>query len=245
MRKLKLKINSFIKRKFSAFYYDYCFDNICTDNNLEVIKEKRFLKATIQAEKDCNVKINIPMRIHQAIYFSGLKAKQNMSMVEVGTGKGYTFSAILNYHKEKLENNKIFLIDSFLPTKPDFKTGEQKADGIRNKAYASSLKEVEKSFSKFKNVSLVQGIVPEILNKKLLKKIKKISFLHIDLNHHIPEIKALEILFPILDDNAIILLDDFANPGRRLQYQAHTNFFNKHGLEILTLSSGQGIVMLS
>ena len=143
MKSIIRKINAFIKRRFSSFFYKHHFDNICTDNNLDVIKEKRFLKAILQAEKDCGISINIPLRVHQAIFFSGVKAKQNMSMVEIGTGKGYTFSAILNYHKEKLKNNKIFLIDSFLPTKPDFKTGEQKIDGIRNKAYASNVKEVE------------------------------------------------------------------------------------------------------
>lgn len=93
-------------------------------------------------------------------------------MVEIGTGKGYTFSTILNYHKEKLKNNKIFLIDSFVPTKPDFKTGEQKINGIKNRTYASNVKEVEKSFSKFKNVSIIKGTVPKILDKNLLKKQK-------------------------------------------------------------------------
>jgi hypothetical protein len=123
MKSIIHKINAFIKRRFSSFFYKHHFDNICTDNNLDVIKEKRFLKAILQAEKDCGININIPLRIHQEI-FLGVKAKQNGSRVEIGTGKGYTFSTILNYYEEKLKNNKIFLIDSFLPTKPDFKTGE-------------------------------------------------------------------------------------------------------------------------
>ena len=94
------------------------------------------------------------------------------------------------------------------------------------------MNEVEKNFSQWSNVKLIQGRAPEVLHN-IIKENFKISFLHVDLNFYEAEIQSLDFLWDYLSPNAFILLDDYANPGREVQYEAHSLFFKSKGENIL------------
>jgi O-methyltransferase len=107
--------------------------------------------------------------------------------------------------------------------------------------YNNCYEDVVNTFSNFKNIKIVKGTIPAILKSI---KIKKISFLHIDLNSSISEIEAIEFLWNKMSPNSIILLDDYAYSGYGDTKKAWDKFCSKKDYEILSLPTGQGLILL-
>jgi len=239
-----------IKNYIVRHSYKYCFDNLATNNNLEVILSKDFLRAYDRAIAAVGSDLKIPLRVHQAIWCAQYALGIEGDFVEIGTGKGFTFSAIMEYFTKnsllRVKNKKVYLFDTFLPVKPDFITGKQleKSAVSMPTAYSDDVNSVRLNFSEWDNVLIIEGELPNSA-EDFLKTVPRISFLHVDLNHFKPEISSLEKFWPYLSYGAVVLLDDYANPGRQQQKSAHEAFFSNHGLSILTLASGQGLVIVN
>ena len=156
--------------------------------------------------------------------------------------KANSFFSYSKFANCDLSDKKIYLCDTFLPYKPDPLDGIQKSTGIVSKIYSDSKLNVQNSFNKWNNVEIVQGYLPDSIDH-LLTNVFKISFLHVDLNHHIPEINCLNKLWNYIPIGGVILLDDFGNPGRELQMQKHLEFFKQKKQNILSLACGQGLII--
>ena len=230
--------------------YLYCFDNLATNNNLDVIRSAGFLRAYDRAIVAAGMDLKIPLRVHQAIWCAEYAQGIEGDFVEIGTGKGFTFSAIMEFLTERsplqLRKKNVYLFDSFLPTKPDLVTGKQllKSGASMSAAYSDDVDSVRRNFLEWENVQIIEGELPNSA-EHFLKTEPRISFFHVDLNHFKPEISTLEKFWPYLSQGAVVLIDDYANPGRQAQKAAHEAFFSNHGLSILTLASGQGIVIVN
>jgi|LauGreDrversion4_2_1035121.scaffolds.fasta_scaffold00399_17 O-methyltransferase len=237
MYRIKKIIKSLITRKFK-----YSFDNIRSNNNLYFLNDQRFLNVYKQAKFLLNFKPDIPLRVHQAIWCANYSISVEGDIVELGTGKGFLFYNILSHQGENLKNKKIYLCDTFLPYKTNMKTGSQLPENGISDIYAGSLADVKSFFSIWHNVNFVQGLLPASLELNKIN-LKKISFLHVDLNYFKAEIDCLELLWDKISIGGIILLDDFGNPGRELQLKNHLDFFSSKGQFILSTASGQGIII--
>ncbi|MFZ4671985.1 MAG: TylF/MycF/NovP-related O-methyltransferase, partial [Flavobacterium sp.] len=226
-----MSLKSLLTLKQSIFgfrNYQYSFDNLKTNNNLAFIDEIEFSEAYKIAVGLVGKDLEIPLRIHQALWCGLNSLKIEGDLVELGCGAGFTFISLLNYFKLKnldFSNKGIYLFDSFLPVKPD-SSGNQSVIGKMRKpdAYANSKDEVKERFKQWPNVKLVDGLLPASINKTI-DSIRSISFLHVDLNHFQAEISSLEILYEKVSNGGLLLLDDYANPGRDIQRVAHNNFF--------------------
>ena len=224
--------------------YKYKFDNIITKNNFQFLNDNKFIEVLNNTKfLTNNYRINIPLRVHQAIFCAFNAMKQDGIFVELGTGRGYVFLSILNYLDKDLDKTEIFLFDTFLPYKTNILDGTQTINN-NNKSdiYAQEFESVEKIFSKWKNVNLIKGLVPQTLST-IIEKNQKISFIHIDLNYYKPEIEALNLLWENINLGGYILLDDFGNPGREKQCEEFTKFFKDKKQYILNLATGQGLVI--
>jgi len=214
-------------------------DNIFTKAILDFKKDDKFRFALNTANQTIGIDPKIPFRLHQLMFC--IESTQNISgnIVELGTGKGYLFAGALaalhnSIHKA---NKEVYLFDLF--SYPD-----QKLSGIKKYIYAKNLDEVKKTFAKYKFVKIIQGILPDSLDAHLVSMRESgICFLHVDLNHYEPEILSLKKIYEFVSVHGIILLDDYANPGRRRQYEEFNNFFREKNQTILTLASGQGLVI--
>ena len=71
-----------------------------------------------------------------------------------------------------------------------------------------------KKFSKFENVQIIKGIVPDSLSTV---KINKVSCLSIDMNYSIPERAALDYFWDKMVSGGVITLDDYSFIGREKQ----------------------------
>jgi len=67
--------------------------------------------------------------------------------------------------------------------------------------------------------------------------------LHIDLNSSKSEILAINILWNKLVDGGIILLDDYAYSGFKDIKSSWDSFAHENKFEILTLPTGQGLII--
>jgi len=70
-----------------------------------------------------------------------------------------------------------------------------------------------------------------------------VSFLHIDLNSALPEIASGEYFWEKLTKSSAILLDDYAYPGFETQKTAWDSFAREKGVKILTIPTGQGLIL--
>ncbi len=247
LRPLRILLTSvedyFIQRRFK-----YNFDNMATSQNLAELESGDFRDAYHRAILAADRDLHIPLRIHQAIWCAEYAMKIPGDFVELGTGRGFTFSAIMAWlSKRYCEINKnTYLFDTFKPVKPDPLTGKQVINGSYQiaTAYSDDVEAVRGNFSEWSNVEIIQGELPGSASNYLANG-PSIAFLHVDLNHKIAEISTLEAMWPRLSPGAVILLDDYANNGRDEQWHAHQRFFQERNLYILTLASGQGLVVVA
>jgi len=94
-------------------------------------------------------------------------------------------------------------------------------------------------YKDYKNVEIIQGFLPESLDKV---KPTKISFLHIDLNSPKAEVEVLDQLFDLVVPGGVIIFDDYGWKLFESQKNAEDIFMHKRGYEILELPTGQGLV---
>ena len=149
----------FIRRKFS-----FVQDQMASNQNMSALETEAFNKAYLRGVKAAGRDINIKLRTHQAIWCSLSALNVEGDFVELGTGKGFTFSAVMEYLTIfGYQNNKnVFLFDTFLPVKPDRITGKQVVpkDFKIATAYANGVREVQDNFKEWPNVKLITGILP-------------------------------------------------------------------------------------
>ena len=95
-------------------------------------------------------------------------------------------------------------------------------------------------FAAFKNVVIVPGPIPETLPQVIPEKV---AFLSIDMNCTIPEREALKHFWPRLVRGGVVLLDDYGFSHHEEQKVAHDAFAASQGTTVLSLPTGQGLMI--
>ena len=99
---------------------------------------------------------------------------------------------------------------------------------------------VKERFSEYKQVKLIQGLLPDSLKTE---SPEKICYLHIDLNNAEFEIAVLEALFDRVSAGGVIILDDYEWSAYRPQKIAESKWFDHRKYRVFPLPTGQGIVL--
>lgn len=215
-------------------------DGFSTLNQLSFLQNPHFVAAKKRAIEFGGFDYQIDLRLHQAIWAAqtALRNPKRGIFVELGTGKGYVMSAVLEYLAlSKLSIGSVFLIDTFLPYKPNSK-GDQLQENETHFAYATDFARVQENFRRFPFVTIIRGRLPEALDKL---EDAPIVFLHIDLNHVGAELECIEKLWHRIVPGGIVLLDDYANAGQDATNFAWNEWTAANKVQILTTASGQGI----
>jgi hypothetical protein len=113
-------------------------------------------------------------------------------------------------------------------------------DALHAGAYVTDLARVRSNFSEWPDAVVVQGSVPEVLASL---DVSAVAFLHLDMNCAYPERAALEFFWERLSPGAIVLLDDYAYFGHDAQTRAMDDAAQILGTQILSLPTGQGIII--
>ena len=202
----------------NPLFYQYRFDNLATRCNMGFIESDSFKKLHSKSIQFSGRDYKFYLRVHQVLWCASAASNIEGDYVELGTGRGYLFAAVCEYLRVHHIHKYVYLFDAFLPFKTDKNTGEQKLGQKRSEFYAESYEMVHQKFTEFDFVNLVQGKCPGTLKEIYGEGLRNISFLHVDLNYHKIELGSLEFLWQYLSEGAVILLDDYANPGRETQY---------------------------
>ena len=221
----------------------YARDGLITMHNHDFINNTEFKKAYKRGIKANGYDYHWQWRVHVGLWAATYAVKLKGDFVECGVSKGFLSSSIMEYLNWNSMNKKFYLLDTFKGIDETQLSKEEITLGRKEqnqKFYSESYEDVKKNFAEFKNIILVKGSIPSTLNKV---RAKKISYLSIDMNNAKPEIAAVEYFWPKLVKGGVILLDDYAYSGYFPQKKAFDRFAKKIGTQILSLPTGQGLII--
>jgi len=187
-------------------------------------------------------------RVHVGLWAAASAARLEGDFVECGVNRGFLASAIMDYLDWDSLGKHFYLLDTFRGMDERFVSPEDRASGAAEKNrmhlatgfYVQGIGGVRANFSQWKNVSLIEGSIPETLRQV---RAEKIAYLHLDMNCSPPEIAAIEFFWERLVSGAFVLFDDYAFSGCRSQKIAADRFAQEKGIKILSLPTGQGLLV--
>lgn len=219
----------------------YSQDCLTTFHNHDFMREPRFVAAYERGIKASGVDHHIHWRVHVALWVASQVSHLPGAFVECGVSRGFLSSAIMQFLEWNSLRKEYYLFDTFHGLEERYLTPREKKKSYRLSWYKDlSYESVRENFSEFKNVHLIQGIVPDCLSDV---EIPSVCYLGLDMNCTIPEIEAANFFWEKLVPGGMILLDDYAYAGYEDQNRAFRLFASQKDTEILTLPTGQGLIL--
>ena len=190
----------------------------------------------------------IEWRVHVASWAARMGLRVKGDFVECGVNAGFVSSAIMKRLQWNTLGRRFYLIDTFSgPVLTQYSQEEVQKErlsaarhALEAGAYVTDIDRVRANFAEWPNAIIVQGAVPEILERV---EFGAVAFLHIDMNCALPERRALEFFWDRLTAGAVILLDDYAYLGNDCQRDAIDAAARVKGAEVLSLPTGQGVII--
>jgi hypothetical protein len=225
-----------LQARGSGDYYDE--DGIWTTHLSDSFTgDARFQRAYQRAVRASGADYKVRWRAHTLIWAAEIATNMDGAFVECGTGRGFMMSAVCDYLD--WGERPLFLFDTFMPTLPD-EAGVQASDGPAVSYYASDAEAVAQNFAEWPGVKLIVGKIPATLTRE---QIDQVAFLHIDMNHPLPEEAAIRHFWPRLVAGGVMILDDYGFSGYEAQREVHHQMSREFGFSILALPTGQGLVI--
>ena len=224
----------------------YGEDQLFTLNAAPFLEDDDFLRAyKAGAQTNSWHGLSIHWRAYVACWAASYASKLEGDFVECGVNRGGLARAIVDYIGFERLNKNFYLIDTFSGLVPAYLSEEEIERGIPD-TYSyykdNSAEVVRKTFAPFKNVNIVQGIVPDVLPSL---PITRVAFLSLDMNCAMPEIRAAEFFWQRMAVGGVIVLDDYGNPQHCEQQKDFDRFARDRGVHILALPTGQGLIFKS
>ncbi len=219
-------------------------DNLATVNRHEFLINEKFIMARNAAESRWGTEQvrDISWRLHVMLWAFGLALKKskinNVIFVECGTGRGYMAAGIAEFHNLDEKTPSFYLIDTF--TSHLVLSSGNSIASPAHFAYSDGDDEVKEYFSRYSNIKIIKGLIPDALQQ--LPNLP-IGFLHIDLNNADAENAALNYLADRLISGSILIFDDYGGPGGNDQAIIHEIFADNHNKELLVLPTGQAVII--
>lgn len=211
-----------------------CSDNIITWNkNFSFLREERFLNRLKDPERD-DIEKSIIWRTYILLYFAKLALELDGDFLECGAYKGTTAKDVLEECDLEKYGKKYWLYDLFGSEELD---EDKKLSGHEN---SNMYEDVVSRFSNHKEVHIIKGRVPESFSQGFPDKV---AFCHIDMNHPLPEVGALERVLPRLVKGGCIIFDDYGWWSYSEQKIALDLVVKSFEQEILELPTGQGLLI--
>ncbi len=226
----------------------YDQDGLRSIHNHEFMSEPRFLRAYARGVRAAGKDYNWHWRVHVGLWAARTASALEGDFVECGVNRGFLSSAIMEDLDWNSRDRRFWLLDTFAGLDFRYVSAAELADGIegRNQRevesgfYTFDVDEVRRNFAEWPRAIVVVGAIPETLDQVTSDQI---AFLHLDLNCSPPEVAALERFWDRLAPGGIVLMDDYAYAGYRQQKLGMDAFARAHGVEVLSLPTGQGLLV--
>jgi hypothetical protein len=241
--RLTSRIAPILKRLLPSRFY--CEDCLLTTHNHDFEFTQDFLRAYERGTQAAGRDYDNRWRIHVAIWSARQALKADGDFLELGVNYGSTASAIMNALRWNTVNRTFTLIDSFGGLDlTQLSNGELVARlDLGNKAnlesgfYNTNMERCVRNFSEWPYAKVWQGWVPQCLAEI---PIGSLAFVHFDLNSALAETRAFTFLHSRMKPGCVCLLDDYTYAGGGETYRE----WNRLGLDILSLPTGQGLILL-
>ncbi|AFL49376.1 O-methyltransferase [Sinorhizobium fredii] len=248
MREFKRRVNLFLNgdKALPGFHSD----NVrVVKKNLGFLDEPRF-KTAWEFGRDGNKhafgkKRDVPdirWRAHVCCWAASNALNLEGDFVEFGVNGGLVSMTVCDYLDFGKQNRSFWLFDTFagIPTESLSGEAEEKAKRANDGLYSDVFEIAKRNFSKFANARLVRGNLPGTLDAS---PVGKIAYLHVDLNVAKYEKQCIERVWDRIVPGAPIVLDDYAFQGHEDQYEMWNEFTAARGHMVLTLPTGQGMII--
>ncbi|WP_246739024.1 TylF/MycF/NovP-related O-methyltransferase [Bradyrhizobium aeschynomenes] len=226
--------------------YDYC--GLRTDpaivHNHDFMRDPRFVAAYERGVVAEGYEPRYFWRTHVALWCASIGLRLGGDFVECGVCRGMLSSSIMHYLDWNNIHRRFFLFDTFAGVDERLVTDEEVASGnlgyFREMYKTDIYEDVVRNFAEYKNVQIIRGSVPSSLSTV---DIDAVAYLSIDMNNVTPEIAAIDHFWSKLQPGAPVLLDDYGFVRYEAQKRAFDTWAAQHGVEILALPTGQGLMI--
>ncbi len=226
----------------------YNQDGLISVHNHEFMQEPRFTAAYQRGVAAAGQDYHWHWRVHIGLWAAQTAVRLPGDFVECGVNRGFLSSSIMQRLDWDALGRQFYLLDTFRGVDPRYLSDDDRREGVVEKNagwieqgfYATESDSVRRNFAEWRNVTIVEGAIPETLSRVTAARI---AFLHIDMNCAAPEVAALEYFWPRLQVGAPVLLDDYAFHGYRHQKVAMDALAERLGVAIASLPTGQGLLI--
>ena len=212
----------------------YCADNLIQWNKNYSFLRDPFYRNIVESSDYSAVEKSIIWRTYTLMYFARIALKADGDFVECGVLSGTTVATVINKLNFGESSKDYYLYDLFEWKEGDLHTKfEQHSD-------PDLYVQVKKRFLNYPFVKVIKGAIPSSFS---IEFPSRIAFAHIDLNNAEPEVASLNAIAPVLSPGGVIVLDDYGWWGYSAQKLALDPVIAAHGLEVLELPTGQGLIL--
>jgi len=224
-----------LRLTFAATYRE---DGLVTTHNCDFIDDPEFSAAYASGEQQQKMD-GIRWRAHTALWAASHAKHLDGDYVECGVYRGFLSKSIMTYLDFKnMPDRQFYLFDTYDGLVADMVTEDDTA--AHRNDYEDCYDFVKRSFADYSNVNIIRGPVPDILPSA---DISKVAYLSIDMNCTQPEVDALDYFWPRLVSGGVVVLDDYGFPGHEAQKAGADRVAESVGVKVLTLPTGQGLLV--
>jgi hypothetical protein len=186
--------------------------------------------------------LGIEWRVHVCCWAASHAKHLPGDFVECGVNTGIYSLAICEYIDFNATGKRFWLFDTYegIPEHQMSERERQLRISENARMYPNCFDRARENFRPFPNAVLVKGTVPESLPSAA---IDRICYLSLDMNIAKPERAAIAYFWPKLSHGAIVVVDDYGWQGYEEQKAAMDEFAGSVGVEVLTLPTGQGLIV--
>jgi O-methyltransferase len=206
------------------------------DKNLKSLGDPRFTEAYA---KGTALGVHIEFRAYVCCWAAAQAARLPGDFVECGVNEGWLSLTICHFLDFNSLGKAFYLFDTYSGI-PAEQISERERERAALHHYVDCYEATKAKFVGFPNARLVRGRIPETLPAA---PVDKVSYLSIDMNIAKPERDAIEFFWPKLSRGGIVVLDDYAFGGYDAQHETMDEFASSVGVGILTLPTGQGLIV--
>ncbi len=220
----------------------YNSDGLIAFHGADFLSDPRFRRSYNEGIARLGTEVHVEWRVRVSLWAARAAMKLDGDFVECGVNTGIMAGAIMDdLNWMARAPRRFWLLDTFegMPLE-GLSAASIAAVEAMNVSYTNVYDVVRQYFSKYPNVTLVRGRVPNTLTEVTADRI---AFVSIDMNAPEPEIAAGEYFWPRMLPGAMMVLDDYNFIGCEAQRPAWDQFAARHGIDILPLPTGQGLVV--
>ncbi len=180
----------------------------------------------------------IHWRAHVLCWAGQLAKALDGDFVECGVDRGGTAMLLLQYLSLDIAGRAMYLYDTFCGLDPHRSSDNElkNTDGV----YSDCFEAVRERFAPYPNVFLRRGSIPDTFAQPAPERV---AYLHIDMNAVEPEQAAMNFFWPRLVEGGVVVMDDYAWIACGAQKRAMDMFSLRVKCPILSLPTGQGLLI--